>query len=71
MGTRLGETLFINLQLSVKHDTARVIQCCLKYGSRGQRSAVFSELKGEEEPVVMTGLLPWFHVLDSICRPHC
>lgn len=34
------------LQLSVKHDTARVVQCCLKYGSRDQRTSLFNELKG-------------------------
>ena len=34
------------LQLSLKHDTARVIQCCLKFGSPEQRTIVFTELKG-------------------------
>eukprot|EP00731_Ephydatia_muelleri_P017988 Em0011g28a len=32
-------------ELSVKHDTARVVQCCLKFGSVAQRTAIFTELK--------------------------
>ena len=34
------------LQLVLKHDMARVIQCLLKFGGEKTRTAVFHELKG-------------------------
>ena len=33
-------------QLSLKHDTARVVQSCLKNGSSTQRTIIFTELRG-------------------------
>ena len=35
-------------QLSLKHDAARVVQSCVKNGSSEHRTAVFSELRGEQ-----------------------
>ena len=38
-------------QLSLKHDAARVVQSCVKYGSSEHRTAVVSELRGEQSLV--------------------
>ncbi len=40
----------LTLQLCLKHDTARVVQSCLKRGNAEQRTLVFTELKGELGP---------------------
>lgn len=34
------------LQLVFAHDTVRVIQCCVKYGTEDQRKAIFEEIRG-------------------------
>ena len=39
------------LQLALKHDTARVVQSCIKKGSEEHRAMVLSELKGMDECV--------------------
>ena len=36
----------LSQQLALKHDTARVVQSCIKKGSREHRTLVFSEIKG-------------------------
>ena len=35
-------------QLSLKHDAAGLVQSCVKNGSTEHRTAVFSELRGEQ-----------------------
>lgn len=35
-----------SVQFALKHDTARIIQCCLKYGTPQHQTAIFNELKG-------------------------
>ncbi len=35
-------------QLIFAHDTSRVIQCLMKYGTQEDKTAVFEELRGED-----------------------
>lgn len=37
------------LQLAVKHDMARVVQSCLKYGTPQLRTVLFNELRGTQK----------------------
>lgn len=34
------------VQVIFRHDAARVVQCCIQFGTPEQRNAIFEELKG-------------------------
>ena len=38
--------LSFNFQVIFKHDTGRVIQCCVKFGTSEQRQKLFEQFKG-------------------------
>ena len=55
-------------QLALKHDTARVVQCCLKLGSPEQRTSIFTELKGTVDDIA--GFTPsWDPTIISYTDP--
>lgn len=47
------------LQMAFAHDSVRVLQCFLQFGSHEQRQLVFEELKGEPAASASSAALVW------------